>query len=80
MPAEDQVVVIYAGVNAYLNNVVTSDISKIEKLFLEHIKGKHKHILETIRTTGILDKTLEKELRTLLEEFIPTCGIQLKDK
>lgn len=80
MPAEDQVIIIYAGVNAFLDKVVTADISKFERLFLEHVKSKHKNILDSIRTQGVLDKTVEKELRTVLEEFIPSSGIQLKDK
>jgi F0F1-type ATP synthase alpha subunit len=80
MPAEEQVIVIFAGVKAYLDRVVTSEISKFERLFIDHIKGKYKHILDTIRTKGSLEKDIEKELHSILTEFIPTCGIQLKEK
>lgn len=80
MPAEEQVLVIFAGVKAYLDRVVTSEISKFERLFIEHIKGKYKHILDTIRSTGILNPDNEKELHSVLTEFIPTCGILLKEK
>jgi len=80
MPAEEQVIVIFAGVKAYLDKVVTSEISKFERLFIEHIKGKYKHILDNIRTKGTLDKEIDKELHTILAEFIPTCGVQLKEK
>jgi hypothetical protein len=37
MPAEEQVVVVFAGVKGY-DKMVTSEVSKFEKLFLEHIK------------------------------------------
>jgi len=80
MPAEEQVIVIFAGVKAYLDKVQTSEISKFERLFIDHIKGKYKHILDTIRTKGSLEKDIEKELHTILTEFIPTCGVQLKEK
>lgn len=80
MPAEDQVVVVFSGVKAYLDKVVTSEISKFEKLFLEHMKSKHKHILDAIRTDGILTKNAEAELHSILVDFIPSCGVQLKDK
>jgi F0F1-type ATP synthase alpha subunit len=80
MPAEEQVVVIFAGVKAYLDRMVTSEISKFEKQFLDHIKGKYKHILETIRKEGDLTPKLEGELRAILEEFIPSSGLALKDK
>lgn len=78
MPVEEQVVVIYAGVNAYLDKMMTSEINKFEKLFLDHIKGKYKHILEIIRTTGDLTPKLEGELRAALEEFIPSSGLLMK--
>src|ERR1700710_1325374 len=45
MPAEEQVVVVFAGVKGYLDKMLTSEISKFEKLFLETIKSKHIHIL-----------------------------------
>jgi F0F1-type ATP synthase alpha subunit len=80
IPVEEQVVVIYAGVKAYLDKMLTSEISKFEKLFLDHIKGKYKHILETIRKDGDLSPKLEGELRAVLEEFIPSSGLQMKDK
>jgi F0F1-type ATP synthase alpha subunit len=80
IPVEEQVIVIFAGVKGYLDRVLTKEISKFEKLFIEHIKGKAKHILDNIRTTGILNKENEKELHSILEEFIPTCGIDLKEK
>ncbi len=80
MPAEEQVIVIFAGVNGYLDSMVTSEISKFEKLFLEHVKSKYKHILEAIKTTGILNKNHEEELRNALTDFIPNSGILLKEK
>jgi len=43
------VCVLYAGVRGYLDKIMTSEISKFEKLFLEHLESKHPHITETIR-------------------------------
>jgi len=50
MVAEEQVCVLYAGVRGFLDKVQTSEIGKFEKLFLDHLKTKHVHILDTIRT------------------------------
>jgi len=79
MSAEDQVVSIFAGVNGYLDKMVTSEIPKFEVLFLEAIKTKHRNIYDTLKKEGKMDN-VEKELRAVLEEFIPNCWLQMKDK
>jgi F0F1-type ATP synthase alpha subunit len=49
MSAEEQVCVIYAGVRGYLDKVVTSEISRFEQLYLQHLRANHPNILKTIR-------------------------------
>lgn len=80
MAAEDQVISVFAGVKGYLDKVVTSEIAKFEQLFLENIKTKHKHIYDSIKKERQLLPNIEAELRAVLEEFVPTCGVQMKDK
>ena len=80
MAAEEQAVSVFCGVRGYLDKVVTSEIPKFEAMFLELIKNKYKHILDGIRKDGsISDKSIE-ELGAILEEFVPSCGVQMKDK
>jgi len=78
MPAEEQVCVVYAGVRGYLDKVVTSEISRFEQLFLQHLRSNHANILETIRTTGDLSKETDAELKSIVETFIPESGLALK--
>lgn len=78
MAAEEQVCVIYAGVRGYLDKVVTSEISKFEQLFLQHLRNSHPHILEVIRKTGDLSKQTDAELKSIVEAFIPESGLTLK--
>jgi len=78
MPAEEQVCVLYAGVRGFLDKIQTSEIGKFEKLFLEHLKSKYPHIIETVRTKKELTDKTNAELRTILEEFIPTAGLQMR--
>ena len=49
MTAEEQVVVLYAGVNGFLDKMQTSEISKFESMILEHLKTKHSHIIADIK-------------------------------
>ena len=78
MVAEEQVCVLYAGVRGFLDKIQTSEIGKFEKLFLEHLKTKYPHILESVRVEKQLNDKVNAELRTILEEFIPTAGLQMK--
>jgi F-type H+-transporting ATPase subunit alpha len=80
MSAEEQVVSVFCGVKGYLDKMLTSEIAKFEALFLEHIKGKYKNILDSIRIEGQINESVEKELRAVIEEFVPSCGVTMKDK
>jgi F-type H+/Na+-transporting ATPase subunit alpha len=61
LKTEEQVVVIYAGVNGYLDDLQVSDVRPFEDGLLRLFRDKHKNILETIRTEKeISDKTGEQ--------------------
>jgi F0F1-type ATP synthase alpha subunit len=45
---------------------------------LEHLKTKHPHLIENIRVEKQLSDKANAELRQILEEFIPTAGLQMK--
>jgi F-type H+-transporting ATPase subunit alpha len=78
MTAEEQVAVVYAGVRGFLDRVQTSEISKFEQRFLEHLKTRHPEILTNIRNEGQLSKETDEKLKAILEEFIPTAGLQMR--
>jgi F-type H+-transporting ATPase subunit alpha len=80
MPAEEQVVVVFAGVKGYLDKMVTSEISKFERAFLDTMRTKHKHILDTIKKEGSISPKTESEIRAILSEFIPSSGLAMKEK
>jgi len=78
VPIEDQVCMLYAGVKGHLDKMQTSEIGRFEKLFLDHLKSKHAHIIDGIRTEKALSDKANAELKQILEEFIPTSGIQMR--
>jgi len=78
MQAEEQVCILYAGVRGYLDKVQTSEIGKFEKLFLDHLRSKNAHVIEAIKTEKALSDKTNAELKQILEEFIPTAGLQMK--
>jgi len=80
MPSEEQVCVLYAGVRGYLDKVQTNEIGQFEQLYLEHLRSKHSNILETIRTELQLSQKTDADLATIIEEFLPTSGLNLITK
>ena len=78
MPSEEQVCVLYAGVRGYLDKVQTNEIGKFETLYLDHVRTKHSAILETIRTELQLSAKTDADIATMIEEFLPTSGLNLK--
>jgi len=69
MEVEDQVAVVFAGVNGYLDDIPTQSINKFEKEFLQFLKSNRPSILETIKTKQKIDDDLDKELRKAIEDF-----------
>jgi len=80
MAVEDQVVILFCGTQGYLDKIKTADIGEFENKLLAHVKGKHPNIMETIRTEKEVSAKLTADITSILEEFIPTCGLTLVGK
>ncbi|SCW00110.1 LAFE_0B09670g1_1 [Lachancea fermentati] len=72
LAAEEQVPLIYAGVNGYLDSVDLSRIAEFESSFLAYLKSNHEEILSTIRDKGELTKDLLATLKSATESFVAT--------
>ncbi|KAA8908541.1 hypothetical protein TRICI_004759 [Trichomonascus ciferrii] len=69
VPAEEQVPVIYAGVNGYLDEIPVDDVIRFESEFLAHLRSNEPGLLETIRTEGQLSKESMEQLKNVTESF-----------
>jgi F-type H+-transporting ATPase subunit alpha len=78
MLAAEQVCVLYAGVRGYLDKVDTKSISEFEQLYLEHLRGKHAALVETIHKERQLSEKTDADLKAILEDFVPNCGLLKK--
>lgn len=72
LAAEEQVPLIFAGVNGFLDNVAIERIGEFEEAFLSHLKANESEILDAIRTKGELSKEQLARLKTVTEEFVST--------
>jgi F-type H+/Na+-transporting ATPase subunit alpha len=71
---EEQVCVIYAGVNGYLDALPVAKIRAFEDGLLSLLRGKHEDILTEIRDTRDLPDATATKLKTVVESFIKTLA------
>jgi len=72
LAVEEQVTVIYAGVNGYTDNVDVGDITRYERQYLDVVRDKGQDILASIRDEKALSEETEGKLKALLEDFTKT--------
>ncbi|HOJ94850.1 MAG TPA: F0F1 ATP synthase subunit alpha, partial [Fervidobacterium nodosum] len=69
MEVEDQVAVLFAGINGYLDDLPISAVRAFEEGLLKFIKERYVNILNEIRTTKQLSKENESKLHEAIKEF-----------
>ena len=71
VPVEKQVAVLYATIHDYLVKVKVPDVAEYEKGLYEHLDNDAAGaaVMETIRTTGNLDKDTEEQLKKVLAAY-----------
>lgn len=69
LQVEEQVCVIYAGTQGYLDGVEKNKVGDFEEEFLRKLHGDHADLLKAIRDTGKLDEESEKKLKEVLDAF-----------
>ena len=69
MKVEEQVVVIFAGVNGYLDAIEVSDVGRFEDGLMDHMRSAAQDILNTIRDEQKLSEDTESKLSAAIEAF-----------
>ena len=69
MPVEEQVVVLFAGVNGYLDKIALTDIGRFESGLLDALRGSGKEILDNIRAENKISEETESKLKEAVEIF-----------
>ena len=66
---EEQVCVIYAGVNGYLDKLPLDKVRPFEDGLLAAMRAKSPSVLESIRSSGDLTSDVEAKLKTAVEAY-----------
>lgn len=69
MKIEEQVVVIFAGVNGYLDAIEVTDIGRFEAGLMDHMRSAAQGVLDTIRDEQKLSEETESKLSAAIEAF-----------
>ena len=66
---EDQVAMIFAATNGYVDAIPESDVKRFEKEVIEFLKSKYSHVLKNIREQKTMSPENKTALVTALDEF-----------
>jgi F-type H+/Na+-transporting ATPase subunit alpha len=69
LKTEEQVVVIYAGVNGYLDQLPVNKVRGFEEGLLRFVRDKHADILDAIRTEKAISDATMPKLKGAVEAF-----------
>lgn len=75
MSMEEQVVMIFAGVNGYLDDMPKNKVQEFETDFIKFMRSTYADILTTIRDTGKLDDATQDKLVKGIQEFKSTFAV-----
>jgi F-type H+-transporting ATPase subunit alpha len=74
LKVEEQVAVIFAGVNGYLDRLPVNKVSEFERGFLALLRTEHKAVLDEIREKRELTDTTRAGLKAAAEAFSKVFG------
>jgi F-type H+-transporting ATPase subunit alpha len=69
---EEEVAVIFAGGQGYLDDLKVSDVGAFEKGLLSHMRSKHADVLTAIATEKALSDDLRAKLKSAIDAFKKT--------
>jgi len=69
LKTEEQVVVIFAGVNGYLDKLTVAQVGKFEQGLLAHMRSDGKDVLEAIRTEKQISDDTKAKLKGHIDAF-----------
>jgi F-type H+-transporting ATPase subunit alpha len=69
VPVEEQIAMIFAATNGYVDNVSETEVKRFEKELIDFLKSKYSHVLKNIREQKVLSPENKTSLVTALDEF-----------
>ncbi len=64
-----QVTILYAGVRGYLDDVPVEKVADFERAFHEYIRANAAGVIDSIRSSGLLESDTEEQLQAAITDF-----------
>lgn len=74
LKTEEQVAVIFAGVNGYLDDRPVGEVREFEAGLLRFLRAEHADLLSAIWEKKALDADLTDKLKAAVEAYVKTLG------
>jgi len=69
LPVEKQVLIIFAGINGFLNDVPLNAVKAFEERLFQFVEEHRPELLQQIKIKGVLDEAMENNLRDAIGAF-----------
>lgn len=69
LPFEEQVVIVFAATNGFLDGVAEEHVEAFETDIIAFMHKRHTDILEAIRTNGVLEDDILQKLKKAVKDF-----------
>ncbi len=70
MPVEEQVAIMWFGVNGYINEIPLANVSQFESEIITMLKAEKPKVLKQIREEKLVSENTEKDLHAFAKKFI----------
>ncbi|HWR89521.1 MAG TPA: F0F1 ATP synthase subunit alpha [Dissulfurispiraceae bacterium] len=69
LPVEDQIIIIFAGTQGYLDDIPVEAIKKFEAEFLTYLKDRKADVRNEMRDKKVIDDSMKEKLVAIIDEF-----------
>jgi F-type H+-transporting ATPase subunit alpha len=69
MPAEKQILIIYAGTRGFLDKYPVEAVQRYEKELFEFVEAKHQYIFQELKEKWVISDELDQKIQKALKEF-----------
>ena len=69
-PVEQQVIIMYAGINGYMDEIVNEKIPAFQREFFAHLTTAHSGLLADLKDKKEITEGIEGQLKTVIADFV----------
>lgn len=69
IPIKEQIILVYAGTNGFLDKVDVKDVSEWKNSFRKYLENNHKDLLDSIDLSKKIEGDLEEKIKKVISDF-----------